>query len=71
MSVYHCYSLFYSIFDPFAYFDKQVLLESLVLSVILNQIQIFVVKLEKRVLMLSNFVKYESPNYQLSCQNNA
>ena len=51
--------------------DRQVPLESLVPSVILSQIQTFVVKLEKPVLMLSNFVKHGSPNCQLGCQNNA
>ena len=46
MSVYYCYSLFYLIFVSFVFIDRQGLLEALVLSVILNQIQMFVVKLE-------------------------
>ena len=70
MYVYY-YSLFYLIFVPFAYIDGHVPLESLVLSAILNQIQMFVMKLEKLVLVLSSFVKCGYPNYQLSYQNNA
>ena len=71
MIVYYCHSLFCLIFVLFVYIDRQGLLESLMLSVILNQIKMFVVKLEGLALALSNFVKYGSLNHQLSSQNNA
>ena len=58
MSVYYCYSLFCFIFDSCVCIDRQDPLEFLVLSVILNQIQTFVMKLEELALVLSNFVKY-------------
>ena len=60
-----------SVYILSVYIDRHSPLESLVLSVILNQIQMIVVKLEKLVLVLSNFVNYGSLNHQLSCQNNA
>ena len=71
MSVYYCYSLFYLIFVPFAYIDRQDPLESLVLSIILNQIQTFGMTLEELALVLSSFVKCGFLNHQLNCQNNA
>ena len=56
MNVYY-YPLFYLIFVPFVYFDGKVPSESLVLSAILRQIQMFVMKLEKTVLVVVQFGK--------------
>ena len=70
MNAYYCYSPFCLIFATSVCIDRQDPLEFLVLSVILNQIQTFAMKLEGLALALSNFVKYGFLNHQLNCQNN-
>ena len=71
MSVYYYYYFFYPIFLSFVGIDRQNHLESLVLSVIYNQNQMFVMKLVGLAIVLSSLVKYGFLSYQLSCQNNA
>ena len=72
MSVYYYhYSLFSLILASFVDIDRQNPLESLVLPVIQNQNQIFVMKLVGLAPMLCKFVKYGFLNYWLKCENNA
>ena len=68
---FHYYSPVYPIFASFVCIGIQNPLESLVLLVILNQNQMFVMKLIEPAHALSNFVRYELLNHQLDCQSNA
>ena len=61
----------YLIPTSFAVIDRQNPLESLVLPVIWNLNQMFVMKVIEFAHALSNFVKYGFLNYWLGCQNNA
>ena len=55
MSVYYCYSVFCLIFASFVCIDRQDLLESLVLSIILNQIQTFFIEIATTCSCIAQF----------------